>query len=66
MGSHLRMEFLFSKRRQVSRAPIIAWVGTIRPESTREDLAINKPSRDENGINQGTYRTGEEGEEPTM
>ena len=36
MASNLRMEFIFPKCHQLSKAPTIAGVGTIRRESTSQ------------------------------
>ena len=54
--------FLILKQHQLSRATITAWIGTIRRESTREESAEPFSTKKK----QGTYRSGEGGEEPTM
>ena len=36
-GSILRVDSLFRKWHQLSRVPVIAWVGAIRRESTRQE-----------------------------
>ena len=43
MGSILRTKYFNLKWHQLSRAPVMAWVGTIRRESTREERARYVP-----------------------
>ena len=48
MGSNLPTELFVKRHQLLSRAPITAWVGAIRRESTREESARMNPYRDNN------------------